>query len=68
MLEKKTVIFANIKETVEALVEAESDTTDEIVERTKRLFNEFNDLLQNARNQLMSKELELHKRLKVSVY
>lgn len=67
VLERKPVIFAGIKDTVEALVEAEGDEADEIVEKTKRLFSEFNDLLQNARNCLMSKELILHKQLEVSV-
>lgn len=68
VLERKTMIFANIQDAVEALVEAEGDVADEIAEKTKRLFSEFNDLLQNARSQLMSKELILHKQLEVSTY
>ncbi|XP_019697333.1 dynein regulatory complex subunit 3 [Harpegnathos saltator] len=63
VLERKMVIFANIKDAVEALVEAKGDVADEIAEQTKQLFNEFNDLLQNARNRLMSKELVLHNQL-----
>ncbi|XP_032677212.1 dynein regulatory complex subunit 3-like isoform X2 [Odontomachus brunneus] len=64
VLERKTVIFANIKDAVEALMEAEGDTADKIAKKTKQFFNEFNDLVQNARNQLMSKELILHNQLK----
>ncbi|XP_014483563.1 PREDICTED: leucine-rich repeat-containing protein 48-like [Dinoponera quadriceps] len=63
MLERKIVIFADIKDAVEALIEAEGDAAGEIAEKTKRLFNEFNYLLQNTRNRLMSKELVLHKQL-----
>lgn len=47
-------------------MEAEGDAADEIAEKTRQFFNEFNDLVQNARNQLMSKELILHNQLKVS--
>ncbi|EFN83810.1 Leucine-rich repeat-containing protein 48 [Harpegnathos saltator] len=65
VLERKMVIFANIKDAVEALVEAKGDVADEIAEQTKQLFNEFNDLLQNARNRLMSKELVLHNQLEI---
>lgn len=68
VLERKTMIFTNIKDAAQALMEAEGDAANEIAEKTKQLFNEFNDLIQNARNQLMSKELTLHNQLQVKSY
>ncbi|XP_011699185.1 PREDICTED: leucine-rich repeat-containing protein 48-like isoform X2 [Wasmannia auropunctata] len=60
VLEKRAKIFANIKEVMEALVEKHEEETESVAAKARELFNEFNDLLSKARNQLMSKEIILH--------
>ncbi|XP_029668287.1 dynein regulatory complex subunit 3-like [Formica exsecta] len=63
VLESKMEIFANIKNVMKALIEeqeGEADATDGIAAKATELYNEFNDLLFKARNQLMSKEVILH--------
>ncbi|CAL1687377.1 unnamed protein product [Lasius platythorax] len=63
VLERKTEIFANINNVMKVLIEereGEADATDDIAAKARELFNEFNDLLFKARNQLMSKEVILH--------
>lgn len=51
-----------------ALIEGrdgEADATDDISAKTTELYNEFNNLLFKARNQLMSKEVILHDQMEV---
>lgn len=68
VLEKRAKIFANIKEVMEALVEKHEEETESVAAKARELFNEFNDLLSKARNQLMSKEIILHDQMEVRVY
>jgi len=68
LLEKRTKIFANIKNVMEALVEKQEEEAESAAVKAKELFNEFNDLLSTARNQLMSKEIILHDQIEVQVY
>jgi len=66
VLEKKTKIFANIKNVMEVLIdEKQEEEAENAVTRAKELFDEFNDLLSKARNQLMSKEIILHDQMEV---
>lgn len=68
VLESKMEIFANIKNVMKALIEeqeGEADATDGIAAKATELYNEFNDLLFKARNQLMSKEVILHDQMQV---
>lgn len=68
VLGRKIEIFENIQKLTETLVkESEDDATDEIAAKARVLFNEFNDLLFKARNELMSKEVTLHDQIKVCV-
>ncbi|XP_011865507.1 PREDICTED: leucine-rich repeat-containing protein 48-like [Vollenhovia emeryi] len=60
ILENKTKIFANIKKELEALMEKQEEEVENTAARARELFNEFNDLLSKARNQLISKEIVLH--------
>ncbi|XP_029177732.1 dynein regulatory complex subunit 3-like isoform X1 [Nylanderia fulva] len=63
VLERKMEIFANIKDVMKTLIEereGDADATDDIAAKVRELFNEFNELLSKARNQLMSKEVILH--------
>ncbi|XP_024885360.1 dynein regulatory complex subunit 3-like [Temnothorax curvispinosus] len=60
VLEKRTKIFANIKNVIEALVEKQEEEAENAAAKARELFNEFDDLLSKARNQLMSKEMILH--------
>lgn len=65
VLEKKTKIFANIKNVMEVLVEKQEEEAENAVAKARELFDEFNDLLSKARNQLMSKEIILHDQMEV---
>jgi len=65
ILEKRTKIFMNIKDAMEALIEKQEDEAESTATKTKELFNEFNDLLSEARNQLISKEIILHDQMEV---
>ncbi|XP_011052184.1 PREDICTED: leucine-rich repeat-containing protein 48-like isoform X4 [Acromyrmex echinatior] len=60
VLEKRTMIFTNIKNEMEALIEKQEQEIESTIAKTKELFNEFNDLLSKIQNQLMSKEIILH--------
>ncbi|XP_025263880.1 dynein regulatory complex subunit 3 isoform X2 [Camponotus floridanus] len=63
VFEKKTEIFTNIKNVMTALIEGregEANATHDITAKATELYNEFNNLLFKARNQLMSKEVILH--------
>lgn len=68
VLEKRTKIFANIKNVMEALVGQQEEEAENAATKVKELFNEFNDLLSKARNQLISKEIIFHDQIKVHVY
>jgi len=68
VLEKKTEIFTNIKNVMTALIEGregEANATHDITAKATELYNEFNNLLFKARNQLMSKEVILHDQMEV---
>lgn len=68
VLERKTEIFANIKYVMKTLIEEKEgdvDAADDIAAKATELYNEFNDLLFKARNQLMSKEVILHDQMQV---
>lgn len=65
VLEKRTKIFANIKNVMEALVEKQEEEAENAVAKARELFDEFSDLLSKARNQLMSKEIILHDQMEV---
>lgn len=65
MLEKKTKIFANIKNVMEVLVEKHEEEAENAAVKARELFNEFNDVLSKARNQLLSKEIILHDQIEV---
>ncbi|XP_018378000.1 PREDICTED: dynein regulatory complex subunit 3-like [Trachymyrmex cornetzi] len=60
VLEKRTMIFANIKDEIETLVEKQEQEVESTVAKARELFNEFNDLLSKTQNQLISKEIILH--------
>ncbi|XP_050445114.1 dynein regulatory complex subunit 3-like [Cataglyphis hispanica] len=63
VLERKMEIFANMRDVMKTLIEeqeGEVDAADGIAAKVSELYNEFNDLLFKARNQLMSKEVILH--------
>ncbi|XP_011171581.1 dynein regulatory complex subunit 3 isoform X2 [Solenopsis invicta] len=60
VLEKKIKIFENIKNVMEALMEKQDEDVENIAAKARELFNEFNDLLLKARNQLISTEVTLH--------
>ncbi|XP_018405837.1 PREDICTED: dynein regulatory complex subunit 3-like [Cyphomyrmex costatus] len=60
ILEKKTRIFANIKDEMETLVEKPEQEVESTIANARELFNEFNDLLSKTQNQLLSKEIILH--------
>lgn len=68
LLEEKTKIFANIKNVMKALVEKQEEEAEDAAVKAKELFNEFNDLLSKAQNQLMSKEIILHDQIEVHAY
>lgn len=68
ILEKRTEIFAKIKNVMEALVEKQEEEAENTAAKARELFNEFNDLLSKTRNQLMSKEIILHDQIEVHVY
>lgn len=53
---------------MEALVEKQEDEAESAAVKANELFDEFNDLLSTARNQLMSKEITLHDQIEVQVY
>lgn len=65
VLERKTEIFANIKNVMTALIEGREGEADDISVKATELYNEFNNLLFKARNQLMSKEVILHDQMEV---
>ncbi|XP_018300032.1 dynein regulatory complex subunit 3 [Mycetomoellerius zeteki] len=60
VLEKRTRIFANIKDEMETLVEKQEQEVESTIAKARELFNEFNDLLSKTQNQLISKEIILH--------
>jgi len=64
ILEKRTKIFVNIKDAMKALIEKGQEDEAEST-KARELFNEFNDLLSKARNQLISKEIILHDQMEV---
>lgn len=58
-----------MKDVTETLVaDAEVDVVDGTVARAQQLLNEFNDLLSNARIQLMFKEVTLHDQIEVCTH
>ncbi|XP_018047328.1 PREDICTED: dynein regulatory complex subunit 3-like [Atta colombica] len=63
VLEKRTTIFANIKDEMETLVKKQEQEVESVIAKTRELFNEFNDLLSKTQNQLMSKEIILHEQI-----
>ncbi|XP_012058247.1 PREDICTED: leucine-rich repeat-containing protein 48-like [Atta cephalotes] len=63
VLEKRTTIFANIKDEMEILVKKQEQEVESVIAKTRELFNEFNDLLSKTQNQLMSKEIILHEQI-----
>jgi len=65
VLEKRTTIFANIKDEMETLVKKQEQEVESVIAKTRELFNEFNDLLSKTQNQLMSKEIILHEQIVV---
>ena len=65
VLEKRTTIFANIKDEMEILVKKQEQEVESVIAKTRELFNEFNDLLSKTQNQLMSKEIILHEQIVV---
>lgn len=68
VLEKRTKIFVNIKDAMEALLEKQEEEVESTAAKARELFNEFNDLLSKARNQLISKEIILHDQMEVCAY
>lgn len=65
VLEKKTKIFANIKNVMEALIEKQEEDVENTAAKARELFNEFNDLLSKTRNRLISTEVILHDQMEV---
>ncbi|KAL6256144.1 hypothetical protein P5V15_012264 [Pogonomyrmex californicus] len=64
VFERRTKIFVNIKNMMEALkLEKQEEETEDIVAKARELFNEFNDLLSKAQNELMYKEVTLHNQM-----
>lgn len=68
VLEKRTRIFANIKDEMETLVEKQEQEVESTIAKARELFNEFNDLLSKTQNQLISKEIILHDQMEVRAY
>lgn len=68
LLEERTKIFANIKSVMKVLVEKQEEEAEDAAAKARELFNEFNDLLSKARNQLISKKIILHDQIEVHAY